>query len=132
MNPLNLITTRQAILSDEAFIFSSWLLGLYYGDSWYSKLDKDYFMKYYHKVIEQLLSTSTIKIACLKEDPNTIIGFSVFDEDKLHWVTCKKDWRRIGVASLLVPREIKVVTHANKVGLEIAKKKDLDFQPFHV
>lgn len=133
MKPTDLVNIREAVVSDEAFIFSTWLLGLYYGDSWFSKLDKNYFMQEYHKVIENLLSRSTIKIACLKEDENVIIGYSVYDENTLHWVFVKKDFRKINIAKSLVPSNIKVVTHATKVGHEILKKKkDLKLKPFNM
>lgn len=132
MTGLDLIEIRDAVVGDEAFIFASWLRGLYYGDSWFSNIEKDHFMFNYHKVIESLLSQATIKIACLKEDKNIIIGYAVYREDILDWAFVKKDWRKIGIAKALVPDNIKVATHATKVGLELMKKKKFEFKPFSI
>ena len=132
MIPAEMYTIRDAIKADESFIFATWLKSLYFGDSWFSHTEKNSFMKNYHKLIESLLSQDGIqvKIACLKEDSDVILGYSMYKNNTLHYVFVKKDWRKAGIARALVPNHISTTTHATKVGLSILKKKNLIFDPF--
>lgn len=130
-----LIAVRDYQDSDKNFIFASWLRGLYYGDSWYSQVPKKIFMDHYHPFVEALLAapSTKISIACLKEDPDVILGYAVLnkDETKLHWVFVKSSWRSIGIARSLVPKSIKTVTNLTKVGLSIIKNRNgVEFNPF--
>ena len=132
MIPSEMYSLRDAIKSDESFIFATLLKSLYFGDSWFSHVDKTSFMKNYHLLIENLLAQDgmQIKIACLKEDSDVILGYSMYRGNVLHYVFVKKDWRKAGIARALVPNHISTVTHATKIGLSILKKKNLIFDPF--
>lgn len=130
MHNFEFVETRDYMPSDFNFIMKTFLLGLYFGDSWFSEIPKDIFMKEYHKIIEILLTRSTVKVACLKEDPETILGYAILGKGSVHWVFIKKAWRGVGLAKDLVPSDTKIVTHCTKVGLGIAKKKGLIFNPF--
>lgn len=132
MTKNELVSIRDMQPEDKNFIYASWLRGLYYGESWFSLIPKNEFMQHYHKVIDFILNkpTVTIKIACLKEDADVILGYAVFEKDKLHWVFVKKNWRTIGIARDLVPSTTKTVTHLTKVGVSILHKHNLSFNPF--
>ncbi len=129
-----LMVVRPYIESDKNFIMATFLRGLYYGDSWFSEIPKSVFMSHYHKVIEFLLDkdTTEIKIACLKDDPEVILGYSILtpSTNVVHFVFCKKSWRAIGIAKALVPDSTKVATHLTKLGLSIIRKKNIDFNPY--
>jgi hypothetical protein len=120
--------------SDKSFILASWLRGLFYGGSWFSEIPKDVFMYNYHDFLENLLASSrtTVKIACLESDNDVIIGYAVFasQDNALHWVHIKKNFRKIGVAKKLIPESTKTATHANKVGMSIIKTLGWSFNPF--
>ncbi len=131
----SLVATRDYRESDKNFIFSTWLLGLYYGDSWYSDIPKQIFMGNYHKVIEHVLNTPgiVIKVACLKDEPEVILGYSILNSDltAMHWVFVKKAWRKIGIAKSLIPVSINTVSNLTHIGKVILKRHPaLIFNPF--
>lgn len=130
----DLVTARAMLEDDKNFIMSTILKGIYYGDSAFSHMKKQTFMKKYHPIIESLVLKNghNIKVSCLKEDPNVILGYAILDNDPtvLHWVFCKKSWRGIGIIKDLVPSTIKSVTHLTKTGLSIVKNKSYEYDPF--
>lgn len=127
-----LVTTRPATPGDVSFIFSTWLKGLKFGNSWYRLIDDKTYYHVYHQVVESILSNpaTQVKIACLQDAPDVILGYSVYIGDKLHWVHVKKAWRKIGIAKDLVPGNITTVSHLTDVGKIIFLKKKLTFNPF--
>lgn len=134
INKNNLVTIRDYLPSDKNFIFSTWLKGLYYGNRWFKEIPKDIFMEKYHEIIEKVLSNPgvVIKIACLLEDKDVILGYSIESAqgNVLHWVFCKKAWRHVGIARSLVSSGVSTVTHVTEVGLDIINKKKIAFNPF--
>lgn len=130
-----LITMRLGFEDDNNFILSTWLRGLYYGESWFSLIDKKAFMKNYHTFLEQLLASDlvNVRVACLKDDPEVILGYAVVSSDHaaVHWVFTKSAWRNIGIAKMLVPKEVHTATHATKLGLRLMKSKGYTFNPFY-
>lgn len=135
MNPgLELITSRPYEPNDRAFILASWLKGMYYGDSWFSFIPKNIFMAAYHNFLERLLDAPgvEIKVACLKEDPQVILGYAVCANTVIHWVFVKKAWRGIGVAKMLLPERVSAVTHLTVVGKRLLQTKlpGAVFNPF--
>lgn len=112
-----LIRLRTEEDTDRPFIYATWLRGLYYGNSFYRQIEKDVFMDYYTKVIQHLMFKPNvmIQVAALKEDADTIIGYSVVEDHgqfkALHWVFVKLEWRGAGIAKDLIPNDISVVTH---------------------
>lgn len=132
---VGLYNIRDAVDSDKNFVMASFLNGLYYGDSWFSEIPKDIFMDNYKKVIQFLVDSPTvaIKIACLPEDPNVIIGYSLLSSDymTIHWVYVKKNWRKKGIAKSLLPSNSDTVTHLSELGRILMKKyKNMIFNPF--
>lgn len=128
-----LIVTRPFNSDDRNFILATFLRGLYYGDTWFSEIDKRVFMETYNKVVNHIIDapSTSITVACFADDPATILGYAMVGSGtNLHWVFVKKKWRGIGIAKDLVPSSIKNVTHVTKVGLAIIRKKGLAFNPF--
>lgn len=138
------MTIRKAEEGDISFIFRSWLMGAYHGNrpvkgvriplgapgDYLGSIDQDAFMKGYHSHIERMLGVSNVQVACLRDNPDVILGYSVFQPGVLHWVFVKPDWRRIGIAKDLVPEDITTVTGFSRVGEILRKKKKLPFNPF--
>lgn len=127
-----IMTTREGCLEDIPFILSTWLNGLKFGNSWFNLIDKKIYFSVYHKVIEKILSKQgvIIKVACLKDAPDVILGYSVSEYNRLHWVYVKKAWRNVGVAKTLVSGDITSVSHLTNVGKAIFLKKSWIFDPF--
>ena len=130
----DLIAFRSGTLEDASFIFSTWLKGLRFGNDWCSLIDSKVYFSVYHKVIENILSKPnvSVKVACLKEDPGVILGYSVYSGTRLDWCHVKKSWRNIGLARDLVPTNIATVSHLTSVGRSILKKhQSVSFNPFN-
>lgn len=137
----DLITIRDYLPSDKPLVLATWLKGVYYGD-WYQNIPKAIFMENYRALLDRVLASpnTKIKMACLKDDPDTILGYSVYhtkiyDGNRvtvLDWVFIKAAWRSIGIAKSLLPPDVQAFTHASKSGLAIAKQKypHLIFNPF--
>lgn len=118
---------------DKAFIMATFLRGLYYGDSWYSTIPKNRFMECYHSFLESLLDSPgiDIKVACLPDDKDVIIGYSIYTNTVLHWLYVKEKWRKLGVAKALLPNPLTAVTHLTDLGRKLLKKKEgVYFDPF--
>ncbi len=130
-----LVAIRGGRESDLPFIYSTWLKNLRYGNSWFEAIDQEVYYDVYHNVIEQVLASPgvTVKVACLRDDPEVILGYSVFKGPRLDYVFVKSAWRGIGIAKLLVPTNIAVVSHLTKVGLALLRKRpNIKFNPFNL
>ncbi len=129
----DIVTTRAYHEGDKALVLASWLKGLYYGDSWFSLIPKDIFMKAYHALLERLLDAPgvEIKVACLKDDPEVILGYAVYTNTVLHWIFVKKSWRKIGIAKMVCPAELTAVTHLTDLGKQLLRNRPgVVFNPF--
>lgn len=121
--------------SDRNFILATFLRGLYYGDSWFSLIPKSIFMDNYKIVADNLMRSSrtTIKVACLKEDSDVILGYSILSSDfqTIHWCYVKSDWRKHGIARSLLPQFPTTITHLSSVGKSLMSKfPTAIFNPF--
>jgi len=140
MDKKDLVLIRNTSPNDKNFILATWLRGLYYGDSWFREMPKDIYMACYHAVLERILANpdTLVQVACLKEDPDVILGYSVLAPNvtgiTLHWVFVKSAWRNIGIGKSLIPIErTNAVTHLTKSGLSILRKHpEVVFNPFLV
>jgi GNAT superfamily N-acetyltransferase len=138
----SLIEIRDYQLNDRNFILATWLRGLYYGDTFFGEVPKDIFMESYHVILERYLDREgvRVKIACLKDDPDVILGYAAFRTIPIHgdptqvldWIFVKSSWRHIGIGKSLIPSQLRAFTHATKSGLSIAKTKypHLIYNPF--
>jgi GNAT superfamily N-acetyltransferase len=120
---------------DANFVLATFLRGLYYGDSWFSLIPKDIFMLNYKKVAEVLLKSNNtvVKIACLKEDQDVILGYSILSADyqTIHWVFVKQAWRNKGIARSLLPQYSTNITHLTDLGRKLMNKLPTAiFNPF--
>lgn len=77
-----LIEIRDAEPSDHAFLFNSYLQNNWYDKTQSTTLKKHTWMALQHKRLEKVLETKTVKVACLSEDPDIIIGYAFKDGDK--------------------------------------------------
>lgn len=134
----DLISIREYHPTDQNFILTTWMRGLYEGNDLFAKIKKRIFYENYEKIIKYLLShpSAVIQVASLVEDPDVILGYAVMErisatkEHRLHWLYVKHLWRRIGIAKDLVkPFNIKTVTHLTKM-VEEFKPHRMTFNPF--
>jgi len=133
---VGLYDVRDFKVSDTEFVLATFLRGLYYGESWFTQIPKDIFMANYKKVAEVLVKNKdkvTIKIACLKDDPDTILGYSILSSDyqTIHFVYVKKLWRFKGIGRSLLPQYPTSVSHLTALGKQLLPKfNGCIFNPF--
>lgn len=110
--------------TDSGFIYSTWPKGLYHASSTPIKTPKAQFFKELYDQIKQHMLTSKIFIACMDEDRDTILGYSVIDRDTLQWVYVKELFRKQGLARALIKNKSNRVNVVNltKVGNAILQK----------
>ncbi len=131
----DLFSIRGSVDADRNFILATWLRGLKYGNDWFHAIDSEAYYKHYQAVLQALLDrpTTEVKVACLKDDPDVILGYLVHKGPRIDWVFIKSAWRGIGIARSLIPPGAHTVTHLTKVGMIILKKHPelaLTFNPF--
>lgn len=116
---------------DTGFIIETWLKGLRFSNTWFERIDHEAYFKNYLGIIKSILGRPSVTtyVACLKDDPDVIIGYAVTEPQILHWVFVRKDWRRAGIARDLIPKDTKTITHLTKLGLEL-KPDFVSFNPF--
>ena len=98
-------TIRQALESDLAFIFSTWLRSYKHDSPLTWMIHSDTFFKGHQAYLERLLSRPGIEalVSCNSEDPSHIFGWLVWEKPTLvHFVYVKRALRREGVASELL------------------------------
>jgi hypothetical protein len=121
--------------TDEDFLYSTFLFGVYYGNSWFHKIPKHIFMSNYRVFLNKLLDSpnTQVKMACLKEDENILVGYSIESEQQnsLHWIYVKKEWRKLGISKKLLITKPKFVTHLSSQGESLLEKLEgAVFNPF--
>ena len=129
----NLYDIRDGVEADRNFILATFLRGLYYGDSWFSIIPKQVFMENYKKVIIALLKIRLVKVACLKEDPDVILGYCIMtpDQTTVDWVFVKSAWRKQGIGSHLIPHSVATFTHLSATGKKLIQRyPNSIFNPF--
>lgn len=133
-NIRHLYDIRDVDVSDRHFILATFKRGLYYGNEFYKLIPKQIFMDGYKTVADGFFNTTTIKVACLKEEHTAILGFIILSKDQktIHWVYVKPAWREQGIAASLTPSGLESYSHFTTLGLSLAEKLHLIFNPFKI
>lgn len=135
---------RPAVESDLSFIYKSWLLGAYHGNrpakgkkldhkapvDYLGSIEQGSFMECYHNFIESQLKISNVVMACLDEDPDVVLGYAVTRGSDLVWVHVKPQWRGIGIARDLIPKNTQTCSSLTRIGDVIRRKRGWIFNPF--
>jgi hypothetical protein len=130
-----LYNIREAKDSDKNLVLATFLKGLYYGESFFSRVPKDIFMAAYKRVAQALVNDPNTKIlvACLPEDEDTVMGYSMMsrDEKTVYFCFTKAAWRKRGIAKSLTPKNPQYVAHLTKLGDSLMHKlPNTKFNPF--
>lgn len=120
--------------SDFNFVKKTFLEGLYFGNEFFNIIPKNIFMDNYKKIIDQLILTSVVSVACSIQDEDVLQGFSIVSKDlqSITWVHVKKRWRKAGIGRALLPPNPKSYSHFSTVGMSLRNKfsEPLIFNPF--
>jgi hypothetical protein len=119
---------------DAGFVISTFLRGVYYGNPWFKRIPEKIYRENYKHIAAYLTNGSQyILIACLPDDPDTILGYSISNPktNTLHWVYVKKVWRQRKIAKSLIPVSTTQVSHLTELGESLMSKlPDAIFNPF--
>lgn len=111
---------------DRNFILSSWLRSyigknVAQGKDGYADV-RAYFYEDYAPVIRDLVERSTILVACLEDEPSSIVAWLAAEgDDIIHYVLVKPRWRRLGVAKWLLQDLASVRAHFTHVTADARK-----------
>lgn len=90
-------------------------------------------MANYKKVGEGLINNAQIKVACLPDDPDIILGYAILSPDSttLHWCFVKSAWRKQGIMKEILPKSITSYTHFTELSQSLKYKlPNAIFNPF--
>lgn len=118
----------------RAAVLATWLNSNRYGSAYFKDIDSQSYFQTYSKGLTELLKRPNCmaRIAVFASEPDTLIGWAVFEGSILHFLYVKRDARGLGVAWKLYPEQAETITHLTNQGRAIWKKKlnKLKFNPF--
>ena len=107
------VAIRQATANDVPLILSSWLQTG--ADSPYGRMlgRRVWFAGHEKLLRERVLPRAGALVAHLPDEPDVVLAWVCFEGPALHYVYCKKRWRKLGVVQRLFSElpEIMVATH---------------------
>ena len=132
-----LVFAGDEVIGDaRAFILSKWLRSLRYENDFFRLITGEFYWPAYQKRVKHILADpeTQVALAVLSDDPDVILGFSVWRKNALDYVYVHKHQRRQGIARSLVPAGIDTLTHLTKNALTIWGRHDRvkgwKFDPF--
>lgn len=128
---------------DEAYVVSHWLNGLRYSNAFFDRIPHDIYFTNYSLIVNSILNRAKTRvlIACLIDDEDVILGFSVHDHKAFHWIYIKPAWRAAGIAQALLPNPMpkytshitdRLIFHPKTHKLRKRLPLGLLFHPFHL
>jgi hypothetical protein len=99
---------------DLPFVYATWRNCVWYtkhpdGDGVRGAHDLEAFVARANTIISDFLKRAQVKVACSKEEPSHVIGYSVSTGDHLEFIYVKANYRSAGVGKMLLPRPCKSV-----------------------
>jgi GNAT superfamily N-acetyltransferase len=133
------ITLRPANSEDVGFIFNAWLKSFRNSDLSKDIANEVYYSEH-HKVIENLLKTYEVLIACNQDDLTQIYGFicagSTDNIFTVNYIYVKHTFRRMGIGLALLnafehnDEYAAIYTHKTRCAPAIAKKFNFIYHPY--
>jgi hypothetical protein len=111
--------------SYKGLVYSRWLRSHRYGNFIFKMIPSDIYYNQYGMHISQLIANPKceVKIAVLTDDHDVVLGFSVNRGTNLDYVHVHYVQRGQRIASHLVPKDIKFITHWTYMGERFATKR---------
>lgn len=127
---------RPATPDDISFIYATWLPSYYVDTSYFKTIRNRIYYTNYREVIDTILLSARIDVACKPDEDNVIFGYMVSEPETAHYVFIKEPFRGFKIARALYsnrfkPDEIVVITHQTKHLRPLIENKDnIVFNPF--
>lgn len=84
-------------------IFATWLKSYQAASPNTKHIPRDDYFTGHHKVLERIFARKpTVMLAVLPDDHEVILGYSVTENDTIHYVYVKPAFRRYGIATALL------------------------------
>lgn len=111
--------------ADFGFVFETWPKGFYYGGLTIGiESDKKTWFQKFYLYVKKQLEEAKVYIACMSDDPTTILGYAVINGTTLEWIYVKEKFRMQGIASLLLNgKTVDSYNNMTKLGQIILEKQ---------
>lgn len=136
---LTQVRIRKAIEEDVPFIFKSWLKSCR-GMPLAKDLNNTIYYAEHHKVVERLLKSCDVYIACDDADPSDIYGFMcaeyISNVFVLHFAYVKHTYRNLGIGMMLLNAFkpdvslASIYTHQTPAAVRLAAKFNMYYSPY--
>ena len=125
MDEMKIIIRAYNPKKDAGIIYDTYPKGVYYGAYIPIVTPKDKWFKEFFIKMKDQLQRDTVLIACLGNNVDTILGYSIIDSDSLKFVYVKEAFRNQGIGTLLTKNKYSTIEehHLTKVGYAILHKE---------
>lgn len=132
------VRIRPMVDSDFNFIINSWLKTYKYSGPHVKRMLDRVYYEFYEPKVKDLIKRSDVYVACLREEPEVIVGYLAIERkdehDIIHFCLVKDLWQKIGVARYLLEAAAPVhptfFTHWTSPMQSLINKIDFVYNPF--
>jgi hypothetical protein len=118
--------------TDNGLLYSTWRNALWYDEKRDERRASEFYSAATQAIRDLLAGPKTlVRIACSKEDPEFIVGYSVMIGEHLEWAYVKISYREKGIAKLLTKGFKTVAPASTKLGRKIIEKLNLEVKKNH-
>lgn len=127
---------RAGVPDDHNFIKQTWLKC--YRNSAFARAIRDsVFFAFHHPIVERILARpgTAIRVACLPDAPEVILGYLVHEGGVVHWVYTKGAFRRLGIASRLaegLPADFAFTHRTTEAEAMLRKYPNATYNPYAI
>lgn len=115
-------------------VFSKMLRSLRFGNEYFKLIEPGIYYDIYNTYIKSLLSrpSAVVNLAVLSDDLDVVLGWSLIEPKKLHYVHVQKDMRNQGIGQELCKEPFDTITHITLKGVNLWNKyyREVKFNPF--
>ena len=133
------VRIRPALEADVPFIFSTWLRS-YRDSNFANNISTTVYYAEHHKVVEKLLKSSEVFIACADDDISELYGYICAQKVDgilvVHYAYVKHSFRHLGIGAQLLavleydPTKASIYTHMTKTARSLATKYGFIHSPY--
>lgn len=123
------VLLRQWRETDVGYVVDTWLKHYHdHGVGMVRGMPRGEFFRRWRSVVVEILKTADVRVACLDDDDDIILGFAVLSTHcgarVLHWVHVREDWRRKGLGAQLLAgleRASVLYTHRTRTVVDLSE-----------
>ncbi|MCL2724790.1 MAG: hypothetical protein FWD69_10175 [Polyangiaceae bacterium] len=133
------LTLRDMRESDKNYVLSSWVRS-YSAHGLHGYVDHRDLCADYAPIAEALVARSVVRIACLRAEPDVIVGWHAREGltpdaplTVVHYLAVKPRWRRLGVASWMTRELLEMgldYTHRTDLAVKFGIPPNWAFRPY--